>query len=80
MVCGSLHTSCFLCVQELERLGLGQSVDLYVCEVPVEYQAVQSLLPYLWKQHQPQVAKINYSKSPSVVPHFIVIYGIKALT
>ncbi|XP_035643630.1 pyroglutamyl-peptidase 1-like [Oncorhynchus keta] len=45
----------WVAVQELERLGLGQSVDLYVCEVPVEYQAVQSLLPSLWKQHQPQL-------------------------
>lgn len=46
---------CLLRSQELERLGLGEAVDLYVCEVPVEYEAVQSLLPSLWKQHQPQV-------------------------
>ncbi|KAL0966646.1 hypothetical protein UPYG_G00297820 [Umbra pygmaea] len=45
----------WVAVQELERLGLGQSVDLHICEVPVEYQAVQSLLPSLWKQHQPQL-------------------------
>ncbi|CAK6952360.1 pyroglutamyl-peptidase 1-like [Scomber scombrus] len=45
----------WVAVQELERLGLGEAVDLYVCEVPVEYQAVESLLPSLWKQHQPQL-------------------------
>lgn len=44
-----------LCAQELERLGLGEAVDLHVCEVPVEYQAVQGLLPSLWREHQPQV-------------------------
>ncbi|KAM7379132.1 hypothetical protein PAMP_004704 [Pampus punctatissimus] len=51
------HTvnSSWVAVKELERLGLGEAVDLYVCEVPVEYQAVQSLLPSLWKQHQPQL-------------------------
>uniref|UniRef100_UPI003AAB103A pyroglutamyl-peptidase 1 n=1 Tax=Centroberyx gerrardi TaxID=166262 RepID=UPI003AAB103A len=51
------HTvnSSWVAVQELERLGLGEAVDLHVCEVPVEYQAVQSLLPSLWKQHQPQL-------------------------
>ncbi|XP_030608142.1 pyroglutamyl-peptidase 1-like [Archocentrus centrarchus] len=47
--------SSWVAVQELERLGLGEAVDLYVCEVPVEYQAVQSLLPSLWKEHQPQL-------------------------
>ncbi|KAM4605729.1 pyroglutamyl-peptidase 1-like isoform 1-T1 [Polymixia lowei] len=47
--------SSWVAVQELERLGLGEAVDLHVCEVPVEYQAVQSLLPSLWKQHQPQL-------------------------
>ncbi|XP_054623120.1 pyroglutamyl-peptidase 1-like [Dunckerocampus dactyliophorus] len=47
--------SSWVAVQELERLGLGDAVDLHVCEVPVEYQAVQSLLPSLWKQHMPQL-------------------------
>ncbi|XP_061695816.1 pyroglutamyl-peptidase 1 isoform X2 [Syngnathoides biaculeatus] len=47
--------SSWVAVQELERLGLGEAVDLYVCEVPVEYQAVQSLLPSLWERHLPQL-------------------------
>ncbi|KAM4551871.1 pyroglutamyl-peptidase 1-like isoform 2-T3 [Odontesthes bonariensis] len=47
--------SSWVAVQELGRLGLGDAVDLYVCEVPVEYQAVQELLPSLWKEHQPQL-------------------------
>lgn len=42
-------------LKELEQLGLGDVADLYVCELPVEYQAIQSLLPSLWKEHQPQV-------------------------
>lgn len=51
------HTvnSSWVAVQELERLGLGEAVDLYVCEVPVEYQAVQSLLPSLWKEQRPEL-------------------------
>lgn len=47
--------SSWVAVQELERLGLGEAVDLHVCEVPVEYHAVQRLLPSLWKEHQPQL-------------------------
>lgn len=47
----------YLCWQELERLGLDDAVDLHVCEVPVEYQAVQKLLPSLWREHQPQVCE-----------------------
>ncbi|KAL6104364.1 pgpep1 [Pungitius sinensis] len=47
--------SSWVAVQELERLGLGEAVDLHVCEVPVEYQAVQGLLPSLWREHQPQL-------------------------
>ncbi|XP_068427074.1 pyroglutamyl-peptidase 1 isoform X2 [Clinocottus analis] len=47
--------SSWVAVQELERLGLGEAVDLHVCEVPVEYHAVQGLLPSLWKEHQPQL-------------------------
>ncbi|XP_034559829.1 pyroglutamyl-peptidase 1-like [Notolabrus celidotus] len=47
--------SSWVAVQEMEKLGLGEAVDLHVCEVPVEYQAVQTLLPSLWKEHQPQL-------------------------
>lgn len=51
-----MKSICLMSVlQELEKLGLGETVDLHVCEVPVEYQAVQTLLPSLWKEHQPQV-------------------------
>lgn len=49
--------SFLVCSQELEQLGLDETAELYVCEVPVEYQAVQSLLPVLWKEHNPQVLK-----------------------
>ncbi|XP_078524539.1 pyroglutamyl-peptidase 1 isoform X1 [Lissotriton helveticus] len=45
----------WIAVQELEKLGLGDSVDLYVYEVPVEYQAVQRMIPALWKKHTPQL-------------------------
>ncbi|XP_018532565.1 pyroglutamyl-peptidase 1 [Lates calcarifer] len=47
--------SSWVAVQELERLGLGEAVDLYVREMPVEYQAVEHLVPSLWKEHQPQL-------------------------
>ncbi|XP_030631079.1 pyroglutamyl-peptidase 1 [Chanos chanos] len=45
----------WVAVQELERLGLHQDVDLHVAEVPVEYQAVQNLLPSLWNKYHPQL-------------------------
>ncbi|KAJ8274018.1 hypothetical protein COCON_G00086430 [Conger conger] len=45
----------WVAVQELELLGLGPDVQLHVQEVPVEYQAVNSLLPSLWEQYQPQL-------------------------
>lgn len=48
--------SSWVAVQELEQLGLGEAVDLHVCELPVDYQAVLDILPSLWKQHQPQLA------------------------
>ncbi|KAM4551869.1 pyroglutamyl-peptidase 1-like isoform 1-T2 [Odontesthes bonariensis] len=55
--------SSWVAVQELGRLGLGDAVDLYVCEVPVEYQAVQELLPSLWKEHQPQQLVVHVGVS-----------------
>ncbi|KAB5535807.1 hypothetical protein PHYPO_G00122160 [Pangasianodon hypophthalmus] len=45
----------WVAVQELKELGLGPTVDLHVTEVPVEYQAVQNLLPALWDQYHPQL-------------------------
>lgn len=54
-----------LLLQELEQLGLGESVNLHVCEIPVEYQAIQRLMPSLWEEHQPQVCKKALSKVPS---------------
>ncbi|OWK11712.1 PGPEP1 [Cervus elaphus hippelaphus] len=36
------------CSAELEKLGLGDSVDLHVYEIPVEYQTVQRLIPALY--------------------------------
>ncbi|XP_053558929.1 pyroglutamyl-peptidase 1 [Bombina bombina] len=45
----------WVAVQELEKLGLGEEVDLHVYEVPVEYQTVQRLIPGLWKMHKPQL-------------------------
>lgn len=50
----------FHCSQELEKLGLDETTDLYVREIPVEYQAVQGLLPALWKEHNPQVLQNNH--------------------
>ncbi|XP_070317842.1 pyroglutamyl-peptidase 1 isoform X2 [Odocoileus virginianus] len=43
------------CRRELEKLGLGDSVDLHVYEIPVEYQTVQRLIPALWEKHSPQL-------------------------
>lgn len=51
--------------QELEKLGLGDSVDLHVYEIPVEYQTVQRLIPALWEKHSPQVSS---RAPPRVLP------------
>ncbi|KAM9439651.1 pyroglutamyl-peptidase 1 [Clarias gariepinus] len=45
----------WVAVQELKKLGLGPAVNLHVTEVPVEYEAVQNLLPSLWDQYKPQL-------------------------
>ncbi|XP_063770821.1 pyroglutamyl-peptidase 1 isoform X1 [Pseudophryne corroboree] len=45
----------WVAVQELQKLGLGDGVDLHVYEIPVEYQTVQRLIPDLWIKHRPQL-------------------------
>ncbi|KAG8594437.1 hypothetical protein GDO81_001204 [Engystomops pustulosus] len=45
----------WVAVQELKKLGLGDTIDLHVYEVPVEYQTVQRLIPDLWIKHRPQL-------------------------
>nr|XP_045364124.1 pyroglutamyl-peptidase 1 isoform X3 [Camelus bactrianus] len=45
--------------QELEKLGLGDSVDLHVYEIPVEYKTVQRLIPALWEKHSPQQQEVR---------------------
>uniref|UniRef100_A0A8C2PZ76 Pyroglutamyl-peptidase I n=1 Tax=Cyprinus carpio TaxID=7962 RepID=A0A8C2PZ76_CYPCA len=58
----------WVAVQELEKLGLGHHINLHVAEVPVEYQAVQRLLPSLWKQQLPQlVVHVGVSGMASTV-------------
>lgn len=56
-VCGpcSHHQDPCHLPQELEKLGLGDGVDLHVYEIPVEYKTVQTLIPALWEKHSPQV-------------------------
>lgn len=54
--CGIPILTWCLFSQELEKLGLGDSVDLHVYEIPVEYQTVQRLIPALWEKHSPQVS------------------------
>ncbi|NXW50364.1 PGPI peptidase, partial [Nyctiprogne leucopyga] len=53
---------------ELEKLGLRDDVDLYVYEVPVEYQTVQRLIPALWKKHSPEVIRLCHLGSTVNVP------------
>ncbi|XP_078279868.1 pyroglutamyl-peptidase 1 isoform X2 [Rhinoraja longicauda] len=45
----------WVAVQELQKLGLGDEVNLYVYEVPVEYQKVLDLIPSLWRRHNPEL-------------------------
>ncbi|XP_041617822.1 pyroglutamyl-peptidase 1 isoform X1 [Vulpes vulpes] len=69
----------WIAVQELEKLGLGDSVDLHVYEIPVEYKTVQRLIPALWEKHSPQVsgAKAGASSSgPAVLPFFQLVVHV----
>ncbi|KAI1883059.1 hypothetical protein AGOR_G00241350 [Albula goreensis] len=52
---GHTVNASWVAVQELQKLGLGPDVELYVHEVPVEYQTVNSLVPSLWEQYRPQL-------------------------
>ncbi|OCU00493.1 pyroglutamyl-peptidase 1 [Xenopus laevis] len=45
----------WVAVQEMEKLGLGEEVDLNIYEIPVEYETVQRLIPALRKKHKPKV-------------------------
>ncbi|XP_066460689.1 pyroglutamyl-peptidase 1 isoform X1 [Eleutherodactylus coqui] len=45
----------WVAVQELDKLGLGDRVELHIYEVPVEYRTVQRLIPDLWIKHRPQL-------------------------
>uniref|UniRef100_A0A8C8YGU1 Pyroglutamyl-peptidase I n=1 Tax=Prolemur simus TaxID=1328070 RepID=A0A8C8YGU1_PROSS len=56
----------WIAVQELEKLGLGDSVDLHVYEIPVEYKTVQRLIPALWEKHSPQVSCVKKSRPLSL--------------
>lgn len=58
--------------QELEKLGLGDSVDLHVYEIPVEYQTVQRLIPALWEKHSPQVSSPQVHPKALLTPYSLV--------
>uniref|UniRef100_A0A8C4X0U6 Pyroglutamyl-peptidase I like n=1 Tax=Eptatretus burgeri TaxID=7764 RepID=A0A8C4X0U6_EPTBU len=45
----------WVAVQELNKLGLGEDIQLLVYEIPVEYQKVKELVPTIWKEHQPRI-------------------------
>ena len=46
----------WVAVQELERMGLGDDVDLVTKEVPVIYDSVDATVPTLWKEYDPVVS------------------------
>lgn len=62
-------------LQKLKTLGLGPTVDLHVTEVPVEYQAVQNLLPSLWHQYHPQVQLLGTLHSLSMFSNRFNLVG-----
>lgn len=47
----------WVAVQELQRIGLGDDLDvsLVTVEIPVEYSTVRERVPALWKQFNPRV-------------------------
>ena len=45
----------WVAVQELERMGLSNDVQLITKEIAVEYGTVSETVPKLWQQYQPKV-------------------------
>ena len=65
----------WIAVQEMEKLGLGNDVDLIIKEIPVEYKAVKAEIPDLWRQYKPDVSIINsFHKgfSISTIDHYCI--------
>ncbi|CAN7944682.1 unnamed protein product, partial [Ixodes hexagonus] len=52
-------------VRELGKKGI-PGVNLVVVEVPVEYEAVSTLVPRLWEQHRPVVSDTNNAQGLAV--------------
>lgn len=48
----------WVAVQEMEKMGLGNDVDLITKEIPVEYDTVQACIPELWRDYKPDVSMI----------------------
>ena len=46
----------WVAVQELAKIGLDNSVELLVCEIPVIYKDVKERVPLLWKKYEPTVS------------------------
>ena len=44
-------------VKELSRIGFGDSIDLIIYEIPVEYDTVKKKVPEFWEKHSPDVSK-----------------------
>ncbi|CAH1797314.1 unnamed protein product [Owenia fusiformis] len=45
----------WLAVQELEKLGLREDIELITFEIPVKYASVKTILPELWEKHNPML-------------------------
>ena len=55
-----LVNASWVAVQELEKMGVANDIDLVVKEIPVEYETVRSTVPQLRNQHKPHVSYIIY--------------------
>ncbi|KAL4228046.1 Pyroglutamyl-peptidase 1 [Mactra antiquata] len=43
------------CVKQLKKIGLGDDIDLFIYEIPVEYSTVKKQVPELWNNHKPDL-------------------------
>ncbi|XP_041854142.1 pyroglutamyl-peptidase 1 isoform X2 [Melanotaenia boesemani] len=57
-----------LLLQELQLVGLGERIDVYIKEIPVSYDATRQIISELWQTLKPKFAvHLGVARSSSVI-------------